>query len=639
MRKKMIVLVILAALLICGCSSPEVTETVPETTAEPTTVVTMPPLKSYTGEVNDEVLAKIGEIQLTNRELQAWYWAEVAQYRQENHEVAPDFDIPLDCQTCGIDENAETWQEYFLWEAVNTWHTAQALLIQSREVPIPTEPAYRPSEHYHQQYMEGMPAAKFLYGHNPYYQLNTMHEAYLQELPERLAALAEEKGYADVSRMAQDAFGTGEEALLAYADVYNQGYMYFTAMSYQIQPAQQAEGEEEPLSGESVDIRHILLIPEATEEEQVSIGADGTVTCPEAAWIACEAAARDLLSKCDQKLRQPEYVFAELAVKHSQDAGTALDGGAYHGIRQGQLMAALDEWCFQAERKAGDTTVIRSEYGVHILYFTGSRTLEQETAERLDKEQQLLAIVEEARQAHPMEADYTVAVLTEAEGTVAAGEILYPDIAHERYPEVPLYLQQDYPVAAYGIGTLAGNGCGITSMAMLATYLADEELTPPELASRFGRYSDAGGTNSQLFQNESSSMGFYLDKLTYDWEEAKEALHQGRIVISLQHAGYWTRYGHFIVIESIHEDDMVQVRDSNIFNYAKRPAHKEDRHTWGSIVTNGQAYWIYEPKITNIPACMRCGSDPMAADILLTQDYLCHKCQPALLRRGIYLGS
>ena len=37
--------------------------------------------------------------------------------------------------------------------------------------------------------------------------------------------------------------------------------------------------------------------------------------------------------------------------------------------------------------------------------------------------------------------------------------------------------------------------------------------------------------------------------------------------------------------------------------------------------------------------CCRCGSGETITDILLTEDYLCHKCQPALLRRNTYLEN
>ena len=213
--------------------------------------------------------------------------------------------------------------------------------------------------------------------------------------------------------------------------------------------------------------------------------------------------------------------------------------------------------------------------------------------------------------------------------------MLYPDIAHERFPEVPLYLQQDYPGTMYGGFELRTNGCGITSLAMLASYMADDELTPPEMCARYGRYSHANGTDGMIFIYEPSALGFYLREKTYEPAKAKAALEEGQIVISLQHKGYWTRGGHYIVLEKITEDGLIQVRDSNLYNYGKIHAHKEDLHTWGSITGAGSAFWIFEDKVTRIPMCSRCGN---GESHFLTEDYLCEKCTPALLRRNTWLS-
>lgn len=624
MTKRLIAALLLMAMLLTGCGAPATEETVPDTTAAPETVVTAPPLKSYTGEVNDDVVATIGEAMLTNRELQAWYWAEVAQYRQENHETAPDFDRPLDSQPCGIDDAAETWQEYFLWEAVDAWHTAQALMMQSREVPMPLEEAYQPYENLHEMYLQEMPVTKYLYGYNKYYQLNTLHEKYLNALPEMLAALAKRKGYADAADMAERAFGTTEAMLNAYVDLYNQGYMYFTAMSYYIQKDTDKEPVDAQLPEEYVNIRHILLKPEGSGET---------------AWTDCEEAAQALLENLESSKRDPEYVFAELAVKYSQDTGTALDGGAYYNLHRGQLMDILDVWCFDSERKPGDTVILRTECGVSVLYFAGWQDQEALEEEKENTRTQFAAIIEEAKLAHPMEVDYGLVRLGEADGTVAAGDILYPDIAHERFPEVPLYLQKDYPGVSYGDFTLKGNGCGITTLAMLASYMADDELTPPEMCERFGMYSHLNGTDGFIFENESSGLGFYLRERTYNFLEARAALEEGQIVVSVQYPGYWTKVGHYLVLLRVTEDDRVQVRDSNIHNYGRLEHHKEDLHPWLMIIRTAGAFWIFEDKVTLIPACSRCGTEEAITDILLTEDYVCHKCRTALLRRDAYLGS
>ena len=110
MRKK-IWLPLIAALalvfLLCACGADE-PSAVPSTA--PTEIIappeTTPPdgdpndvtcKGSYTGAVTSgTVVAKAGDQSMTAGELQVWYWAAVAQYRQENHPQAPDFDLPLD---------------------------------------------------------------------------------------------------------------------------------------------------------------------------------------------------------------------------------------------------------------------------------------------------------------------------------------------------------------------------------------------------------------------------------------------------------------------------------------------------------------------------------------------------------------
>ena len=614
---------------------------------------------SYSAQVTDAVVATVGGAELTNQELQAWYWAEVALWQQENPEKGPDFDQPLDTQPCEIDGSVNSWQQFFLRQALNRWHTAQALVTESREVPLPTEDAYRPNLKNYEKYLTDQPATKYLYGYNAYYSPNTLHQEYLDAMPDTLDALAQERGYSGLAAMAEEAFGTNRAALLDYAETLNRGYMYFTHMSCYIEPTAEelaawyeensgAYSSQEPL----VDIRHMLLVPKDVVQEEtgwkpadaepviletVKIREDGQVECSENAWQIGMEDAQEMLEKWKKDIRCSEATFADLANKHSADTGTALDGGGYQGIRRGQLMEALDSWCFDPARQSGDTTIIRSEYGLHVLYFSRSYTQGEAQAEDAYYQEQQLALLETAREAYPMEADYRVITLTEAVGTVSAGEILYPDIAHERFPEVPLYLQQDYVGTMYGDYRIITNGCGITSMAMLASYMTDDELTPPEMCARYGRYSHSNGTDGMMFNYEPAVMGFYFREKTYDAKVARAALEEGQIVISLQHPGYWTRGGHYIVCESIDEDGWVKVRDSNIYNYTKLRTHKEDRHKWENITAKCAGYWIYEDKVTRIPACHRCGTAETFPNILLKEEYLCRKCGPAVLRRSSYL--
>lgn len=66
-----------------------------------------------------------------------------------------------------------------------------------------------------------------------------------------------------------------------------------------------------------------------------------------------------------------EETFAELAEKYSEDGGSNTNGGLYENIYQGQMVTEFNDWCFDSSRKAGDTGIVKTSYGYHIMYFLG----------------------------------------------------------------------------------------------------------------------------------------------------------------------------------------------------------------------------------------------------------------------------
>ena len=36
------------------------------------------------------------------------------------------------------------------------------------------------------------------------------------------------------------------------------------------------------------------------------------------------------------------------------------------------MVTAFNDWCFDASRKAGDTGVVETNYGYHVMYFVGT---------------------------------------------------------------------------------------------------------------------------------------------------------------------------------------------------------------------------------------------------------------------------
>lgn len=581
-----------AALLLSGCS-----RTLPEETLSPSAATVSPDedplsvacLSSYTGTGNmDAVIARLGETELTNAELQIWYGAEVAQYRQENPECAPDFSRPLDVQPCPFEEDINSWQHYFLNAALNRWHTAHGLIRHSREVPLPTEEAYKGKAEL-EEYMGQMPATRLLYGYDPLYRPNSLHQRFLDELEQKL---------------------TGPRLDMARA--LNYGYMYFTTLTYDLEtqaPAPEPSGEPR------VSFRHILLCPEEEGEN-------------------CIQKASDLLNTWQTGKRADESTFAQLASQHSRDSASAKNGGLYTNLRREQLPEPISQWCFANNRQEGDTVLIPLGDNVHLLYFIASETTAEARQALCRQAQQNL--LDQIREAYPIQVDYSSIVLEKEVASPSVSDLLYPDIAHQRFPEVPLYLQQNYTGTMYGDYKLTTNGCGITSLAMLGSYLCDEELTPPELSALYGRYSRPTGTDGSLFEDAPPQLGFYLIKKTYDWREAREYMQEGHSVVVCQYKGYWTGGGHYLVLETLTPDGLVRVRDSNLYNYRKLPRHKDDAFPWETICGAGQGYWIYEKKVTSTEACIRCGN-PESLKTSPVTDYLCEKCTDALCRRNAYL--
>ncbi len=640
---------------------------------------------SYTRENpnGSEVVATVGSESLTNAQLAVYYWLEIADFQsRETQDIVPDFDKPLDTQPCPLDDSVNSWQQYFLRRALNTWHGVQALTLQSEEKGIPTEEAYQPDEELHEKYMTGMPATKFLYGYNNNYTINTQHQAYLDNLSELLNNLAETGGYADTDAMAQSLTGGSGEQLLDYAVLYNKGYMYATALSYLIEPTEEeveawytAHEQEYAQAGitkngdKLVNLRQVLVLPEAADAREdsktgenmpavtVTIQDDGRVETSQAGWDAAQERAEQLVKDYEQSVVKNtnsnakstrDALFADFAHLYSQDTDTAPDGGKLSRIQRGELIQPLDEWAFDPARENGEVGIVRSDYGWHLLFYTGSVEIWYAEAEKDLIASRLMQALAEVKENYPIQIDYTAIELPEAEtkcDVLTPSQILYPDVGHQRYPEIPLYLQRDYPNTMYGNYRVSSHGCGITTMSMLASYMADASYTVPVMCARYGNYCYKNGTDGILFDVTPAEMGFYLRKRTYDWKEAKQALADGYVVVCVQHKGYWTRSGHYMVLEKMVEEQpgetekRIQVRDSNIYNYGRLKDHQIDAFKWETIPPNAACFWIYEKKNVTFAACSRCGDASASTRGILGDDYVCPRCRTADLRRNVFLNA
>jgi len=673
MKFRLFAAALCAALLLTGCGKEDADVSVAATTEATLPAPTVPAdgdpndvTAKGTYTVSDEeilaardaVVAELGDDHLTNSQLQLYYWLEVAAHRASDCAEQPDYSQSLDTQSCPINDSVNSWQQYFLRKALSAWHSRKALVQMSVEEGVPAyDPEYKPDLEKRKEYMSDMPATSFLYQWSDRYQPNRLHQNYLDAIPETLNALASDNGFADSDALTKAMAGTGAEGrnLLSYTQTMNHAYMYFTEMGYYFEPTAEeiaaygdANPAADPVSGSTVDFRHILLIP-----QNAQVAADGTVTASEDDWARCETEAKTLLEKWKKEVnttkfaqfaegRVPEARFGEFAKDHSQDAGSAINGGLYVDIAPGALLPELDAWCFDAARQAGDYEILRTAAGWHIVFLSAINENRDTDAEIRLTRSLYDDLVASAMEKYPATVDYAAIKLGQVNdngGSITADDLLYPDVAHERFPDMPLYLQQDYPDAPFGNYKVSTHGCGITTLAMVASYLADDELTPAELAAQFGYYCGLRGSEICLFDDTPAEMGFYPQGRSYSWQEMDEALNNGQVVVSLQWNGYWTSGGHYIAMIELNEDGRYVVRDSNLLNYKRRyDNHLADNHSRGSISEAGQYYWIYEPKIVSIPGCSRCGQDS-APQILLNQNYTCEKCLTALGRRTDFLNG
>lgn len=593
----------------------------------------------------DAVVASMGDVKLTNRQLQLLYQMEAASYRSSGNSQQPDYSQSLATQLCPIADGGISWQHFFLQRAIDSWQTRQALIKNSQQPQIITEELYEPSEERHTKYFneEELPASRLLYEDKPCYTPNIVHQAYLDSIPDMLKELASQKGYADTDAMAKAmAPGASAADLEQCGHDLNLAYMYYTELSYNVQPEEQ---EIAQLAGtmadqeKLVDMIHVLLIP-----ENAQVGTDMTVTASDKDWENCRQLAEDLIASYRRNWRVSREggaaLFSELANKYSADPGSRLCGGRYSAVRKGQLMQELDDWCFDSSRQHGDIDFIRTKLGLHIVYWDTSYSAAEPAAKSALVQKALADKTARLITNTPFIADFSAASVTDIADGITVDDILYPDVAHQQYPEIPLYLQQDYPHAMFGFRNVAKGGCGITTLAMISTYLADRTLTPAMVGAMFGAYCTKSGTDGMIFSNVPSVMGYYLEKQSWNWTEIEQAIRDGKIVVTLQYPGYFTSAGHYMALERVTEDGNIVVRDSNIFNYPKLAGHKVDCFSPDLITAASQVYWIYEPKITRIPACARCG-DLAHSDVpgqLLQQDYTCWKCSAALTRRNGFLA-
>ncbi len=117
------------------------------------------------------------------------------------------------------------------------------------------------------------------------------------------------------------------------------------------------------MSVSSSDVRHILV---QFETETDANGKQVAITAAKKAQYKAEAQAI-----LDEYKKNPTVEnFAKLAKEKTDDGGSRENGGLYEKVADdGQYVEAFTKWVVDPSRKPGDTGIVETEYGYHVMYY------------------------------------------------------------------------------------------------------------------------------------------------------------------------------------------------------------------------------------------------------------------------------
>lgn len=347
---------------------------------------------SYTAEdeavvsAREKVVATAGEYELTLGQLQVYYWMEFRNFMSQYGTYASYFGLdvsqPLDTQMCSGLEEARTWQQFFLEGALNSWNNYRAMAAEADA--------------------NG-------------FELTEQQRAAIDNAAAELEEAAAANGFESGIAMLHSSLGAGAELedYVYFMELYYKANGYYAQIAQSFEPTDEQLDDyfEEHAEGYAasgitkdtklVNVRHILVYPE---------GADGTNLATQEfsdeAWAASEKKAQEIL---DQFLAgdKTEESFAALANEYSEDPGSNTNGGLYENVSEGEMVAAFNDWCFDAARQVGDTGIVKTNYGYHVMYFSGSQTTWQKYARNDYMVENATAAAKEIAAKLPMTVQYS----------------------------------------------------------------------------------------------------------------------------------------------------------------------------------------------------------------------------------------
>lgn len=184
----------------------------------------------------------------------------------------------------------------------------------------------------------------------------------------------------------------------------------------------------------------------------------------------------------------------------------------------------------------------------------------------------------------------TVETTTSEEKTLTYTELVNESLAAGKlsgHLGIPLQVQIDekWKDTPYGVGnpdgnTIGINGCAITSLAMVTTFLDGKNTTPLDILkwAKNDYYLEGEGTTWAIFPEFAEMKGYQYEELGMDIAAVEEQLKQNHPVIISVKPGYFTETGHIMVLTGVKDGKfwLNDPNDSEIKGHSKKTFSAEE---------------------------------------------------------------
>lgn len=308
----------------------------------------------------DVTVGKIEAYELDNALLRVFFQQEfetfVTEYYSYLSYVGLDLTKDLAEQTCYFDETLN-WEQFMIQASLESWQNYVYMAMLANQNGFTLDAEWQSS-------------------------LDTMRDSLEKD--------AIENDFANADAMLKDRYGQTctVDIYMEYLELFFRANAFYAsqlefseseiAAAFDENEAAFAEKGITKTSALQSNVRHLLVMPEGG-----TTGEDGKTTYTEEAWQACLTQAEKLLQEWKDG-EATEESFSELVADNTDDTASASTGGLYEGIlNDGTYMKEFQDWAVDVQRQPGDTGIVRTTAGYHIMYFVSGEPEWQHYAESL----------------------------------------------------------------------------------------------------------------------------------------------------------------------------------------------------------------------------------------------------------------